>query len=197
MLAALECPARRAEEPPTARQEAVGPDRISCRGCDVPAVVVHEVDLALHAAQRRREAGEGERPCPRARRRRCLVAAEARDRAEELGAELLPVVRRPDLGDAALEVAPDRRVWIGGRPAPREDDDGDERGAAGHWPVASASAASIQVLAAANASGSLDFTTTSTWGPSSPKVGYEPTRTPGWRSPIASRTPTIVLSRVR
>ena len=51
--------------------------------------------------------------------------------------------------------------------------------------------------AAAELVASLDFTTTSTVGPSGPNVGYEPTSTPGQRSPASTSAGAITLSRVR
>ena len=54
-----------------------------------------------------------------------------------------------------------------------------------------------EVAAAASASGSLDFTTTSTSGPDDAKLGYDPTRTVGCCDAIASSTVTIRLSVVR
>src|SRR5205807_8381725 len=86
----------------------------------------------------------------------------------------LRIVCGADLRDTTEQVSLDGRVR---RAASRDEQHRQQRSCrrAPHPRMACSSAASIHVLAAANASGSLDFTTTSTSGPSSPKVGYEPT----------------------
>src|SRR5256885_13370395 len=179
MLAAVERPARGTQEPRAPREVAVGADGVSRRGGDVPAVVVHEVDPALDAGERRLEAVDRERPRALLGRAGGVVAPEPRNGAAELGAQLLRIAGVTDLRLAAVEVALDRRARARRAAAGHEEQRERRRRGRAHQRVASSSAASIHVLAAAKASGSLDLTTTSTSAPSSPEAGYETTSTPG------------------
>src|SRR5437763_23135 len=110
MLAALERPARGAQEACPPREVTVGADRVSRRGGDVPAVRVHEVDPAPDADERRLEAAGRERPRTQLGRAGGVVAPEAREGGAELGAQLLRVACVADLRLAAAQVALDRRA---------------------------------------------------------------------------------------
>ena len=94
----------------TPRQKTIGSLGIPRGSCHFPAVVLAEVELAPDSPQRRFEPPNGQLPCPPRRRGRSTIAAQTRDNAGQLCMELLPVVRRTDLGDTREQVVPDGSI---------------------------------------------------------------------------------------
>ena len=94
----------------TLRQKTIGSLGIPRGSCHFPAVVLAEVELAPDSPQRRFEPPNGQLPCPPRRRGRSMIAVQTRENAGELCMELLPVVRRPDLGDTPEQVVPDGSI---------------------------------------------------------------------------------------
>src|SRR5918911_5219370 len=109
MLAGVERPFGGAQEAGALRAVPVGAERVSRRVLDLASVVVDEVDPGLDAAKRRLYAADGKHsraPLGRAGR---AVAPEPRERAAQLGSQLLRVTRGADLLHPPPKVALDRR----------------------------------------------------------------------------------------